>query len=126
MFRNLFVRFHSDIAKGCKIPKSTVFCHKGLGVVIAKATILGENCMIYQYVTLGGRASEVKDYPVKKRGAPVIGNNVTIYAHASVFGGITIGDNSVIGAYSLVLDDVPADCVVYGIPAKVIRNIKER
>jgi serine O-acetyltransferase len=114
---------NGDIASGCMIPRSTVFCHKGLGVVIAKGTKLGENCMIYQHVTLGGRASEMKGYPVKNRGSPVIGNNVTIYNHASVLGGITVGDNCVVGAYSLVLDDVPANSVVYGIPARVVRSL---
>ena len=92
-------------------------------MIIASGTKLGENCMIYQNVTLGGRASDIKGYPVKNRGSPVIGDNVTIYAYASVLGGISIGDNCVIGAYSLVLDDIPCDCVVYGIPAKIIKKV---
>ena len=113
-----------DIPKTFHIPKSTRFVHRGLGVIIAKGTKIGENVTIYQFVTIGGRAGDSNGYLVKKRGAPVIGNGVTIYAYAAVLGGISIGDNCVVGAYSLVLDDVPAGCVVYGIPAKVVKKVK--
>lgn len=113
----------SDIASGCIIPESTIFRHKGIGVIIASGTKLGEDVVIYQHVTLGGRASDVKGYPVKRRGAPTIGDGVTIYAYASVLGGITIGDNCVVGAYSLVLNDVPSNCVVYGVPARVVKSV---
>ncbi len=113
----------SDIASGCIIPKSTIFHHKGIGVVMAGGTKLGDNVVIYQNVTLGGRASDVNGYPVKNRGSPRIGNNVTIYAYASVLGGISVGDNCVIGAYSLVLDDMPSNSLIFGIPARVIRKL---
>ena len=107
---------YSDIAAPLVIPRSTIFHHKGLGVIIAKAVKLGENVTIYQHVTLGGKSQG----EVKKPGAPVIGDDVIIYAYACVLGGIRIGDGSIIGAYSLVLDDVPANSLVYGIPAKVV------
>ena len=110
---------YSDIAASLVIPRSTIFHHKALGVIIAKAVKLGENVQIYQYVTLGGRSQGVS----KKPGGPVIGDNVIIYAHACILGGIRIGNNCIIGAYSLVLDDVPPNSLVYGIPAKIIRSV---
>ena len=115
-----FVIFNSgfnDIAKDAVVPDSTQFVHKGIGVVIGSKTVLGENVTIYQNVTTGNRFSNLGDGP-----APVIGNNVIIFANACILGGITIGDNSVIGAHSLVLEDVPPNSVVYGVPAKVIKN----
>jgi len=105
----------SDIPCTLKIPRSTKFRHKGIGVIIAKATKLGNNIQIYQHVTIGGKSQG----ETKKPGGPVIGNGVIIYSYACVLGGITIGDNCIIGAYSLVLDDIPPNSKVYGIPASV-------
>ena len=109
-----------DIPNIHKIPRSTIFVHKGLGVIIAKATKIGKNVKIYQFVTLGGRGTG------SRSGSPKIGNNVIIYAHSSILGGVTIGDNSIIGAYSLVIHDVKPGTVVYGIPAVEKKYIEEK
>ena len=104
---------YSHIA--CHVPKSTRFYHKGLGVVISSRTRLGENIHIYQNVTIGGRGDGSYDHPV-------IDDNVKIFAGSSVLGDVHVGKNSVVGAYALVLDDVPPDSVVVGIPAKVVKK----
>jgi len=110
----------SDIHIMAGIPNSTRFVHRGLGVVIDNNVRMGRNCKIYQHVTLGGINNG------RDTCSPILGNNVTIYSYASVFGGVRLGDGCVVGAGSLVLDDVPSGCLVYGIPARVIRNIKEK
>ncbi|MDZ4403909.1 hypothetical protein [Prosthecobacter sp.] len=77
---------------------------------IISARAIGANAHINQMVTIGHTA----------KGSPLIGNNVTIYAGASVIGDITLGDNVVVGAGAVVLKSVPPDCIVAGIPAKII------
>lgn len=87
--------------------------HNGLGVVISRMAIIGNDCRIYQHVTIGAG----------KGGYPIIGNNVTIYANSVVVGNIRIGDNCIIGANSFVNVDVPDNTVYAGVPAKFIRSI---
>lgn len=91
-----------------------LFIDHGMGVVIGETAEIGENVTIYQGVTLGGKSLE----RVKRH--PTIGNNVVIGAHAQLIGPIKVGDNSRIGAGSVVVKDVPPDCVVVGVPGKVI------
>ena len=112
-----------DIPKGLRIPRSTDFIHGGLGVIIAKGTIIGENVTIYQFVTIGGSHSKRDRLPITKLGSPTIGDNVVLYAYSCILGNINVGKGSVVGAYSLVLDDVPEDVLVAGIPAKVLKKI---
>lgn len=83
----------------------------------------GKNLSIYQNVTVGRNPSKKDDDGVD---IPSIGDNVNIYAHAIVVGGITIGNNVDIGAGSVVLKDIPNNCVATGNPAKVIRYKQER
>lgn len=83
---------------------------------IISAESIGENCKIYQQVTVGYN---------HRLEAPVIGDNVEICCGAKVIGGIRIGNNVLIGANSVVTKDIPANCVVAGIPAKIIRNLPE-
>ena len=97
--------FVSDIR--CDVPSSTVFPHKGIGVVIGRGVRLGEGCHIYPHVMIG-RVSE------DKGGYPCIGDNVTIYTGAVVVGPIRIGDDVVIGANTFVCQDVKAGGVVKG------------
>lgn len=99
------------------LDNKTVFIHP-VGVVISKSAVIGKNCGIYQNVTIG----DGKLNPKTNRTAPIIGDNVIIYANAVVIGGITIGDNAVIGAGSVVLNDVEANTIVAGNPARVIRK----
>ncbi len=76
---------------------------------------IGENCTIYQQVTLGK----------VEGGQPTIGNNVTIYAGAKVVGRVRVGDNVTIGANSVVIKNVPADVTVIGVPAVVFWKKKK-
>jgi serine O-acetyltransferase len=90
------------------------------------AVKIGKNCWINQQVVVGyGEAFELLGvYPKLENDTPSIGDNVTIYAGAKVLGRVTIGDNAKIGANSVVLQDVPANSTVMGVPAKVIWHEK--
>ena len=104
-------------------PDQTVMIHmpehnigKGLMLghgfsIMCVAKEIGENCSVFHQVTIG----------YTKKGCPTIGNNVSIYAGAKVLGDINIGDNAVIGANAVVVKDVPANAIVVGNPAKIIR-----
>lgn len=86
-----------------------------VGIVISKDAKFGKNCIIFQNVTIGIRTSD----NIAK--APIIGNNVKIYAGAIIIGDVHIGENFVIGAGSVVLDDIPANVVCAGNPARIIK-----
>ena len=90
------------------------FIDHGEGVVIGETTIIGDDVLIYQQVTLGGTGKDTG-----KR-HPTIGNGVIVGAGAKVLGNITIGNNSRIGAGSVVVDNVPEHATVVGIPGKVV------
>ena len=81
---------------------------------IISAERMGKNCKIYQDVTIGF------DHDLK---APVIGDNVEVCCGAKVIGGVTVGDNVLIGANAVVVKDVPSNCVVAGVPAHVIKRL---
>lgn len=106
-----------EIHPGAQIGKNLLIDH-GSGVVIGETTIIGDNCTIYQGVTLGGTGKE------KGKRHPTIGNNVFIGSGAKVLGNITIGDNVKIGANSVVLKNIPQNSTAVGIPAKVIKKNK--
>mgnify|MGYP001038451053 CR=1 FL=1 len=103
--------FSCDIPPSCYIGKGTSFPHYALGVVMHPRSKLGENCKIYQHVTIGSRNGN---------GPPILGNNVLVGSGASILGNITIGDNVNIGSNSIVLNDLPSNCTVVGVPARVI------
>lgn len=117
-----FARLISQSAKfltGIEIhPGATIgrglFIDHGSGVVIGETTIIGDNCTLYQGVTLGGTGKETG-----KR-HPTLGNNVMVGAGAKLLGAFTVGDNSKIAAGAVVLGDVPENCTAVGIPAKVV------
>lgn len=102
-----------EIHPGAKIGHRLVIDH-GMGVVIGETSEIGNDCIIFHGVTLGG----MKFDPVKRH--PTIGNNVLIGAGAKVLGPIRIGDGSKIGANSVVVKDVESGTTVSGIPAKVL------
>lgn len=77
---------------------------------------MGRNCQVWQGVTIGKRRSGVNEP------RPVIGDNVKICANSLVLGGVTIGDNAVVGAAAVVLESVPAGCVVAGNPARIVKR----
>ncbi len=92
------------------------FIDHGTGVIIGETTVIGENCTLYQGVTLGGTG---KDHGKRH---PTLGNNVLVGAGAKVLGPFTIGDNSRVGAGSVVLEEVPANSTVVGVPGRVVRR----
>ncbi len=102
-----------EIHPGAKIGEGLFIDHVS-GVVIGETAELGDNVTIYQGVTLGGTGKE------KGKRHPTIGNNVVVSAGAKVLGAFTVGDNSKIGAGSVVLKEVPPDSTVVGVPGKVV------
>ncbi|MGL4738943.1 MAG: serine O-acetyltransferase EpsC [Cellulosilyticaceae bacterium] len=104
-----------EIHPGAKIGKG-LFIDHGMGVVIGETCEIGENVTIYHGVTLGGTG---KDHGKRH---PTIGNNVMISTGAKVLGPFKVGDNSRIAANAVVLQEVPEDCTVVGIPGKVVRR----
>lgn len=124
---SLIIRFiySCDIPSNQNIHQSVVFQHNGLGIVIHKDAIILENTIIMQNVTIGGNLSKSKILDEKIIKAPIIGKNVFIGPNACILGPISIGDNSIIGAGSVVIEDVPCNVVVGGIPAKIIKNIND-
>ena len=104
-----------EIHPGAEIGKGFFIDH-GNGVIIGETTIIGDNVTLYQGVTLGGTGKE------HGKRHPTIGNNVMISAGAKILGSFTIGDNSKIGAGSVVLHEVPPNSTVVGVPGRVVRR----
>jgi serine O-acetyltransferase len=102
-----------EIHPGATIGKG-VFIDHGMGVVIGETAIVGDYCLIYQGITLGGTGKE------SGKRHPTLGNHVVVGAGAKVLGNLQIGDRVRIGAGSIVLRDVPEDCTVVGVPGRII------
>jgi len=116
-----FISYLTRIITGIEIhPKAQIgnrfFIDHGEGVVIGETTIIGDNVLIYQQVTLGGTGNE------HGKRHPTIGNNVIIGAGAKILGNITIGDYTRVGAGSVVVDNVPEHCTVVGVPGRVVQQ----
>lgn len=97
-----------------------VFIDHGMGVVIGETAIVGDNCTIYQGVTLGGTGKD------KGKRHPTIGNNVLVGCGAKLLGNFTVGDNAKIAANAVVLSDVPENCTCVGIPARIVKRNNEK
>ncbi len=112
----IFVRllFGCQVSLGAKLGKGTVLGYGGLGIVIHDRAVIGKNVMVGSGVTIGG-TSHIHE-------VPVIGDNTMIAPGAKILGPVTIGKNCVIGANAVVLKDVPDNCVVGGIPAKILKT----
>lgn len=103
-----------EIHPAAKIGKGLVIDH-GMGVVIGETTEIGDDCTIYQGVTLGGTGKDTG-----KR-HPTIGNNVLVGAGAKVLGPFTVGDNARIAANAVVLSAIPPNSTAVGVPARVVK-----
>ncbi|MDD6155908.1 MAG: serine O-acetyltransferase [Lachnospiraceae bacterium] len=104
-----------EIHPGAEIGKGFFIDH-GSGVIIGETTIIGDNCTLYQGVTLGGTGKE------HGKRHPTLGNNVMVSAGAKILGSFKIGDNSKIGAGSVVLEEVPPNSTVVGVPGRVVKR----
>ena len=108
-----------EIHPGATIGKG-LFIDHGSGVVIGETTIIGDNCTIYQGVTLGGTGKDTG-----KR-HPTLGDNVMVGAGAKVLGNFTVGSGSKIAAGAVVLGPVPENCTAVGIPAHIVRKAGQK
>ncbi len=104
-----------EIHPGARIGPG-LFIDHGMGVVIGETTEVGANCTLYQGVTLGGTSLK------KEKRHPTLGHNIVVGAGAKILGAITIGDNSKIGAGSVVVSEVPPHSTVVGIPGRVVQR----
>lgn len=104
-----------EIHPGAQIGRG-LFIDHGMGVVIGETTIIGDDCLLYQGVTLGGTGKDIG-----KR-HPTLGNNVMVGAGAKVLGPIEIGDNVKIAANAVVLKPIPENCTAVGVPARIARR----
>lgn len=114
-FISHFARFLTgiEIHPGARIGKG-VFIDHGMGVVIGETAVVGDYCLLYQGVTLGGTGKE------SGKRHPTLGRNVTVGSGAKILGNIYIGSNVRVGAVAVVLKDIPANSTVVGIPGRII------
>ncbi|MFI3312616.1 MAG: serine O-acetyltransferase [Eubacteriales bacterium] len=108
-----------EIHPAAQIGKRLVIDH-GTGIVIGATAIIGDDCLLYQGVTLGGTGKDTG-----KR-HPTLGNNVMVGSGAKVLGPFTVGDNSRIASNSVVLREVPPNATVVGVPGRVVRISGEK
>ena len=103
-----------EIHPGAKIGKG-LFIDHGMGVVIGETAELGDNCLLYQGVTLGGTGKD------KGKRHPTLGNNVLVGSGAKVLGPFKVGNNVKIAANAVVLNAIPDNCTAVGVPARVVK-----
>lgn len=118
-YKALYYRYKNLKKYGCIIAPSAEIGENlklphPMGVIIGEGAKIGDNCTIYQQVTIGQKDDKY----------PTLGNNVIIYAGAKVVGNIKIGNNVVIGANAVVIKDVPDNCTAVGIPARILEKEK--
>lgn len=107
---------------GCVIPpsaqigKGAYLAYGGLGTVLHFDAVIGENCSIQTNVTIGGTPGSDL--------VPILGNNVLVGTGAKIIGNVKIGNNVIIGANAVVTKDVPDNCTVAGVPAKIIKRLE--
>ncbi len=112
-----FSRFWTgiEIHPGATIGRG-LFIDHGMGVIIGETTVIGDDCTIYQGVTLGGTGKE------DGKRHPTLGNNVMVGSGAKVLGPFTVGDNSKIAAGAVVLSEVPPGSTCVGVPARIVKR----
>lgn len=111
----IFLMYNSVIPPECKIGKDSSLVHGGIGIVIHPDAVIGDRVCIGQGMTIGGTFGS---------GVPIIESDVWIGPGVRILGDVRVHSNSVIGANSVVTKDVPANCIVAGMPAKTIRTIE--
>ena len=108
-----------EIHPGARIGKG-VFIDHGMGIVIGETAEIGEHCLLYKGVVLGGTSLK------RQKRHPTLGKGVVVGSNACILGGIEIGDGARIGSGSVVIRSVPAGATVVGIPGKVVRQAREK
>ena len=108
-----------EIHPGAKIGRRFVIDH-GMGIVIGETAEIGDDCLIYHGVTLGGTGKD------QGKRHPTLGNNVMVSAGAKVLGPFKVGDNSRIASNAVVLSEIPSDATAVGVPARVVRIAGEK
>lgn len=103
------------IPEGLKIGGGIKFLHSG-SIIIAQGVIIVKNCSIHNDVTIG------RSFSGNHFGVPKLGDNIVIFPGARIIGNIKIGSRSIVGANSVVINDVPSDVVVSGVPAKIVKT----
>ncbi len=106
-----------EIHPGAKILDG-VFIDHGMGVVIGETSEIGERCILHQGVTLGGTGKK------RQKRHPTLGKNVVVGAGANLLGNITIGDDVRVGAGSVVINDVPTNSTVVGVPGRIVKGVE--
>ena len=120
---HLFIQRFVEMTTGISIPpeadigKGLLINHFG-GIIVNDGTKIGEFCTISHCVTLGNKRPGGK--------SPVIGDNVYIATGAKILGDITVGDNCIIGANAVVMDSMPADSIIAGVPGKIVKRIENK
>ncbi len=105
-----------EIHPGAKIGRR-LFIDHGMGVVIGETTEIGDDCLIYKGVVMGGTTLE------KKKRHPTLGNRVVVGSNSTILGAITIGDGARIGSGSVVVKPVPPGATVVGVPGRIVESI---
>ena len=108
-----------EIHPGATIGRRLVIDH-GMGIVIGETTVIGDDVLLYQGVTLGGTGKD------KGKRHPTLGNNVMVGCGAKILGPFTVGDNARVAANAVVLGEIPPDSTAVGVPARVVRVAGER
>ena len=108
-----------EIHPGAQIGRRLVIDH-GSGIVIGETAEIGDDCLLYQGVTLGGTGKD------QGKRHPTLGNNVMVSAGAKVLGPFKVGDNSRIAANAVVLSEIPPEATAVGVPARVVRIAGEK
>lgn len=108
-----------EIHPGATIGKGFFIDH-GMGVVIGETAVIGDNCLIYQGVTLGGTGKD------KGKRHPTLGNNVMVGSGAKVLGPFRVGNNVKIAANAVVLEAIPDNCTAVGVPARIVKRDGKR
>jgi serine O-acetyltransferase len=110
----MFFMFNAVIPYTCKIGKECILGHRGMGIVLHPNVEIGEKVLIAHQVTIGGSGYADK--------VPSIGDDVYIGVGAKILGPIEIGSHCIIGANAVVVKSVPSNCVVAGVPARIIKE----
>jgi serine O-acetyltransferase len=105
-----------EIHPGARIGRR-LFIDHGMGVVIGETTEIGDDCLIYKGVVMGGTTLE------KKKRHPTLGNRVIVGSNSTILGAITVGDGARIGSGSVVVKPVPAGATVVGVPGRIVESI---